>query len=286
MKIFVLIILLISALPLFAQENLPAYKLFDKSGNEVSYNALINKAKDADIILFGESHNNPISHWLEFNVTKSLYKFLGNKLSLSAEMFESDAQLQLNEYLSGKISEKNFKAESKVWNNYETDYKPLVEFSKNHNLDFIASNIPRRYAALVYTKGLKYLDSLSTDALKFIVPLPFEIDTTLKCYSSLKEGMEGHKGGNLLESQAIKDATMAYFLLKYFDKNKKIIHFNGSYHSDNFEGIYWYLKKTKSNLSIVTITTVEQDDVNTLLDEDKNKADFIIVTPKDMTKTY
>ena len=64
MKIFVLIILLISALPLFAQENLPAYKLFDKSGNEVSYNALINKAKDADIILFGESHNNPISHWL------------------------------------------------------------------------------------------------------------------------------------------------------------------------------------------------------------------------------
>ena len=51
-----------------------AYQLFDAEGNETDYEKLLEKAKEADIILFGELHNNPIAHWLQLRLTKDLYK--------------------------------------------------------------------------------------------------------------------------------------------------------------------------------------------------------------------
>lgn len=264
----------------------PAYKIFDKNGNESSYSEMLSSATGNNVIFFGELHNNPISHFLEFELTKDLYDKTGNKLILAAEMFEADDQIILDEYIEGKISERNFKAESKLWNNYSTDYKPLVEFAKSNGLKFIASNIPRRYASIVYSKGLSGLDSLEPQAYKWIVPLPVNIDLTLKTYASLKEGMEGHKNNFLPESQAIKDATMSYFILKNINENSKIIHYNGAYHSDYFEGIVWFLKRDKPELKILTISSVEQNDLNKPEDENINKADFIIVIDSDMTKTY
>ena len=51
-----------------------------------------------------------------------------------------------------------------------------------------------------------------------------------------------HATPNLPKAQAAKDATMAHFILKNFDPNKLFLHFDGSYHSDNYEGIVWWIK--------------------------------------------
>jgi len=269
----------------YSQE-ISAYKIFDKDGNETDYPAMVSSALKNQVILFGELHNNPVSHFLQIKLTKNLYDASGKNLTLAAEMFEADEQIILSEYISGKISERNFKAEMKLWNNYATDYKPLVEFAKSNGLKFIAANIPRRYASIVYNKGLEGLDSLEPQAYEWIAPLPVSIDLTLKSYASLKEGMEGHKNNFLPESQAIKDATMSHFILKNLESDSKIIHFNGAYHSDFYEGIYWFLKRDKPELKILTISSVEQNNLNKLEEENKNKADYIIVIDSDMTKTY
>jgi uncharacterized iron-regulated protein len=79
---------------------------------------------------------------------------------------------------------------------------------------------------------------------------------------------------------------MAYFILKNLKPNYTFIHFNGSYHSDNYEGILWYIKQERPNINYVTITTVSQDNINKLLEEHKNKADFIICVDSNMTTTY
>lgn len=264
----------------------PAYRIFDKDGNFTDYSSMLSSANESAIILFGELHNNPISHFLQYELTKDMYEKSGRNLILAAEMFEADDQITLDEYISGLISEKNFQAETKLWNNYATDYKPLVEFAKLNGLKFIASNIPRRYASVVYNKGLTGLDSLNKESYQWIVPLPVNIDLTLKTYASLKEGMEGHKNNFLPESQAIKDATMSYFILKNLNNNSKIIHYNGAYHSDFFEGIVWFLKRDKPGIKILTISSVEQNDLSKLADDNSGKADFIIAVDSDMTKTY
>ncbi|HAQ21697.1 MAG TPA: iron-regulated protein [Prolixibacteraceae bacterium] len=275
------------ALSLFAfRSDKKAFVLYNSEGKEVKYEKLLESAKDADVILFGEFHDNPVNHWLEHELTKELYDAKKGDLILGAEMFESDDQIVLNEYLSGLVSEKTLKDEAKLWTNYPTDYKPLVDFAKKNKLKFVATNVPRRYANMVYSKGLEKLDSIDEVAKKWIAPLPIEYDSTLTCYAEIFKKAEGHGGQNLPKSQAVKDATMAYFILKNFSPGKTLIHFNGSYHSDRHQGIEWYLKRANPNLKVLTIGTTEQDEIDELNKDSYGQANFIICTPVSMSKSY
>ena len=266
----------------------PAYQIFDKTGKKVKYSKVIQALDKAEIIFFGEFHNNPISHWMEYEITKDLAERNPEGLILGAEMFESDNQLILNEYIDSLISKKKFEAEMRLWPNYKTDYKPLLDYALKNKFKFIATNIPRRYASIVYTDGFEGLDKLSNEAKSYIAPLPIVYDTTVSCYAKMFEEPEKmkHFNPNIVKSQALKDATMSHFILKNLEDGKKFIHYNGSYHSDYYEGIIWYLKKEKPNLRIMTISTIEQDTIKTLNKEYHNQADFIIAVPSSMTKTY
>jgi len=265
----------------------PSYLLFDKKGKTVKYEKMLKEIEDADIVLFGELHDNPISHWLQLELTKDLYKKEGKNLILGAEMFESDNQVIMDEYLSGKISQRNFEDEIRLWPNYKTDYKPLVEFAKDSGLYFVATNVPRRYASLVNKQGFEGLEELSDEAKAFLPPLPPAYDPTLECYASMMklEGMGSHVTPNFPKAQAIKDATMAHFILKYWEPGKVLLHYHGAYHSQNFESIYWYLKHENPDLKIVTIHSVLQKDVSELKEENIGAADFTICVDEDMTRT-
>lgn len=217
---------------------------------------------------------------------KDLYEIKKENLIAGAEMFEADNQIILNEYLNGIISYKNFKNEAKLWPNNKTDYQPLLDFAKKNKIKFIATNIPRRYASYVFKKGLDSLKFIDKKAKKWIAPLPIKYVDTLKCYKEmLKMGGE-HSNENLPKAQAIKDATMAYFILKNMKKNNTFLHFNGAYHSNNHQGIVWYIKNKKSKLKIITISTVEQLQIDSLKKENQKLSDFIIAVPESMCKTY
>ena len=284
MQKLIVFLLFASFSTLMFSQNKPAYKLYNAKGNKVSYKRMIKKMTKANVVLFGEHHNNPIVHWLQFETTVDLNKF--RKLTLGAEMFEADNQLQLNDYLKGEINQKEFDTVARLWSNYATDYKPLVDFAKNNKLKFIATNIPRRYASLVFKGGFKDLNELNATEKSWIAPLPISYDATLPGYVKMKEMMGGHGGDNLPKAQAVKDATMAHFILKNIEKDTLFIHYNGSYHSDNYEGINWYLKQKNKKISIVTVTIVEQENLKVFKKENKLRADYIIVVPPTMTKTY
>ena len=284
-NILILLVLLAIVNSLSARDK-PAYKIFTSDGKEVDFDQMMKGISKNQVIFFGELHNNSIAHWLQLEVTMSLFEEKKKNLILAAEMFESDDQLIINEYLQGKLSEKTFKDEAKLWPNYDTDYKPLMDFAKTNGLAFICANIPRRYANLVYNKGLAALDSLDKEAMKYIAPLPMLYDGELTCYKDIVANAGGHGGENLPKSQAIKDATMGWFISKYLSKDVQIIHYNGSYHSDREEGAAWYLKQYTPGVTIGSITTKEQADIKKLDDENKSTADYIIVVPENMTKTY
>ena len=271
-----------------------AYMLFNNTGKKVSYNEMIEEISGSDYFFFGELHNNPISHWLELEIIKDLYK-LKKDIVLGAEFFETDNQLILTEYLSGVIDEKKFEEGVRLWPNYATDYKPLVEFAAVNNINFIATNIPRRYASYVNYRGLEALGELSDEAKKYIPPLPVEFDRDLNCYKRLSEGpmnkmLKGRikKGGrfNLAEAQAVKDASMAYNAFRNRKNDELFIHFNGSYHSDNYSSIIWYLRRYTEHPVIKTAATVEQEQLDKLDNINLGKADYIIAVDKDITSTY
>jgi len=282
--IFMLIIMLSS----FSSDK-PAYLLYTKAGKNIEYAKMINELKDADIVFFGELHNNPISHWLQFELSKDLIVAKDSNIILGAEMFESDNQLIVNEYLTGKISKTKFEAECRLWPNYKTDYKPLMELAKSSKIPFIATNIPRRYASVVYKKGFEGLDGLSEEAKQYIAPLPMQYDPEQDAYKSMLamgDGMPAHMTQNLPKAQAVKDATMAHFIAENLKTDHTFIHFEGAYHSDKYQGIIYYLNQYKSDLKIITITTVSSEDVSKISDEEKALADFIIVVDQNMTTTH
>lgn len=281
-KLIVLLIVFVSAYGI-AQDKSP-YQIFDKNGKKSSYEKLLKASSKTEVVLFGEYHNNSVIHWLQLELTKDLAE--KTDLVLGAEMLEADNQTQLNQYLKGEINQKALDTLARLWNNYKTDYKPLVDFAKEKKFDFIATNIPRRYASMVFRKDLVALDSLSTEEKSWIAPLPIEFDVNLPGYQAMMNMQGGHAGDKMPKAQAIKDATMAYFINKNLKENSVFIHYNGTYHSDNFEGINWYLKKYNPEIKIVTIATVEQKDIAKLEKEHNNKADFIIVIDEDVTKTY
>ena len=265
----------------------PAYLLFSKEGKKVKYEKMLKQVQEADIVLFGESHDNPIAHWLQLELTKDLYELKNTGLILGAEMFESDNQVIVDEYLAGHISQSSFESEARLWPNYKTDYKPLMEFAKEKQLIFVATNVPRRYASLVNKKGFEGLEELSEEAKSFLPPFPIAYDSTLNCYKSMMEmaGMGSHVTPNFPKAQAIKDATMAHHILNYWEPGKTLLHYHGSYHSQNYESIYWYLKHQNPNLKIATIHTASQDSVSKLEEKNTGLADFTIVVDGDMTKT-
>ena len=264
----------------------PAYMLYKTNGKKLTYKKMMKQLEAADVILFGEIHNNPIAHWLQLEVTQDLAA--KKNLILGAEMFEADNQRALSDYLSQKIDRKGLDSLARLWSNYDTDYAPLVELAKEQKLNFVATNIPRRYARKVFREGLESLAALSEEEKAGIAPLPIAYDGELPGYKKMLEMMgdsPAHTGDNFPKAQAIKDATMAHFIAQNSQNNHTFIHYNGSYHSDNYEGILWYLKRLKPNLTYVTISTVLQKDIGSL-DKENQKADVVICVVENMTTTY
>lgn len=289
MKKYTLIVLVFFCTWSNAQEIKP-YQFYTKKGKTVKFDKIIKDLANYDVVFIGEHHNNSINHWLQLRITKALFDQKNGQLTLGAEMFERDNQTQLNDYLSGKLNEKVLKDSMRLWNNYETDYRPLVDFAKEHNLKFIATNIPRRYASIVARKGLDSLNTVNENEKSWMMKLPVEVTLDTPGYPEMKEMMGDHAGPtvmNFVAAQAVKDATMAESIFRNLEKEKLFLHYNGDYHSKQYGGTVWYLKKLNPELKIAVISVFEsEDDALPLPTEDFIPTEYNLVIPADMTKTY
>lgn len=267
--------------------DLVPFKIYNKKGKAVSFDKMIQDLATKEVVLFGEFHDDAIVHWLQLKATEALYKAKMGKIILGAEMFEADMQIPFSRYLNNEIDEKSMKEQiTSLWANYKTDYKPLVEFAKMNKVDFIATNVPRYIARNVYRGGFATLDTLSQEVKKLLPQLPIPYDASLPGYKAMLAMGSDHGGDNLPKAQAIKDATMAWSIKTNMKLEYLFLHYNGSYHSNNYEGINWYLKHYLPKITIGTIATVRQKDVNQLEKENKGLADYIICVDETMTRTH
>lgn len=271
-----------------AAQTKAAYAIFTSEGKEVDYGTMLKALNKADIIFIGETHNCPVAHWMEYEITSDIIRKSPKGLVLGAEMFESDNQLLVDEYTTGMISSDRFETEAKLWDNYWTDYAQLLYLARENSLKFVATNVPRRYASYVKDNGLEALQGLPDAAKSLMAPLPIPYeqpsqDEAMFGFMQLMGGKDGEKS-YYAEAQAIKDATMAWFIAQNFDR--KFIHYNGNFHSDNKGGIIPFLEQYLPGKSIVTICSARQDSVKSLDKENQGRADFIIVAPTDFPMSY
>lgn len=206
------------------------------------------------------------------------------------EMFQTDCQLVLNEYLAGLIREKNLVTDARTWPNYK-DYKPLIELAKSNHLPVIAANAPTRYTNMVTRGGLDALKQLDKQAKSYLAPLP--IDTaTGAYYDKFAKIMGGHAsmpGMQIYQSQNLWDATMGWSIVKFLKNHSgfKVLQLNGGFHSEEKLGAVAQLKKYAPKLRVLNIATYMDDSFDK---PDWSKfagiADYIILTDPKLPKSF
>ncbi len=265
-------------------QDLPNHVLFNGEGKRLSHDRMMRTIAGAEVILFGELHNDPVTHWLQLVVAQELAA--KGPLVLGAEMVEADDQHTLDRYLRGEIDQAGFDTLARLWKNHATDYAPLVELAKGKNLPFIATNVPRRYARAVNRGGFEALDTVPASERVWMAPIPISFDPSLPGYVNMLTMMGDHGTPDMVKAQALKDATMAHFILRHLEQGTPFLHFNGTYHSDHREGIGWYLLQARPALDLVTIATVKQGQLKKLDNAHRNKADIILCVDERMPVTY
>jgi uncharacterized iron-regulated protein len=279
-------------LPLFvsAQDMSKHYKVYDvKKQKIVSLDDIVTDLGNANVLFFGEEHNDSTGHYLEATLFKKIAEAYPSKAALTMEMFHTDVQPVINEYLKGIISEKNFIKEARAWNNYK-DYKPMIELAKLNNLDVIGGNAAARYSNAVTRSGLEILNQLPESSKQFIAPLP--IDTAVGRYNDkFTETLGGHSMGGMkvYQTQNFWDATMAWSIAKYAksNSNKKIFQVNGRFHSDEKLGTLAKLKKYAPKLKILNISSFSAEDfAQPDWSKYKDLGDYIIVTDPTLKRTF
>jgi uncharacterized iron-regulated protein len=267
------------------------YKIYDTHTKQIiTIDKIVTDMVDADVLFFGEEHNDSAGHYLENRIFRALHAQYADKVVLSMEMFETDGQLVLNEYLGGTIDEARFSRDIRLWSNYK-DYRPMIEYAKQNKIPVIAANPPRRYVNLVSRRGMRSLDSLTKDAKKFLPPLPYDT-LTGRYREKFVEIMKGGPGGdnpNVYYSQSLWDAGMSYSIYKFLkdNKHKKVFHCVGGFHCEEKLGTAAQLQMRNKKLKILNIASFSDVSfMNPEWEKFSYKGDYIILTNPDLKKTF
>ncbi|HVF66426.1 MAG TPA: ChaN family lipoprotein [Pyrinomonadaceae bacterium] len=268
------------------------YRAFDSKGRAVQLEEIIEALDGADVLFVGERHDDATGHMIEAELlrrTDERYsRGAGRRraVALSLEMFERDVQTVLDEYLGGLITERHFLLSSRPWNNYATDYRPLVEYAREHRLPVIAANAPARYVSRVSAEGPASLSSLSKEArAAWLPPLPFP-EASAAYASKFNSFMSGgraaattHAGAqssqqspanphaqaanphgslHLLEAQTLRDASMAYAVSEFLKRggDPLVVQVNGTFHSEGRMGVPEQLAHYRRKARAVVVTIV------------------------------
>jgi uncharacterized iron-regulated protein len=285
-KYLLLIITALFTIQLTAQEDLKAYQFYQKS-TPISFEKAIEVMAKSDVVLFGEFHDHAMVHWLQLKAAQRLNE--GGNLIVGAEFFETDDQLLLDELITGTTPMKKFKAEAKLWPNFETDYQPILQLAIDSKITFIATNIPRRYASFVARNGIDTLETFPDDALKLMPPFPMPFSMETPGYQDVYDMMGGGHGmepENFVLAQALKDYTMAYNIGESTEMKSLFLHFNGDFHSADYGGIYWYLNELYPKLKVTSVKVIQTNDLDQITKDELVGGDIILVVPEDFTRTH
>ncbi|MGB0835694.1 MAG: ChaN family lipoprotein [Psychrobium sp.] len=245
------------------------YQLLTPTGESISIEELVAKHQDADVFMVGEFHAHPAVHL--FQARMMAYLAAQDKpLALSMEQFTRADQAILTKYVKGEVGEITLTKKTKVWDNYKSDYRPLVEIARQQSLPVIAANAPRNIVKCIGRQGPQYLEKLPAQERKLVAK---NIDISDSPYrQKFLSNMRGmtlsdERINQMFGAQMAWDATMAESIALHLEQHpqQRIFHIAGRFHIINGLGTGAELKKLKPDAKIVNISatmTEEQGSVS------------------------
>lgn len=289
---------LTSTTPKHKVSTLHDYQLQSASSKQlISVPDLAQELQGANVVFIGEYHSHSASHLLQMQLLTALHA-TNPALLLSMEQFTRDKQPLLQQYLNNEIGEQTLIKQGDAWNNYQSDYRPLVEFAREQQLPVIAANAPINLVRCVAKQGPEVISKLSKEKQNWIASDVTSSSTEYQQKFIAAMGGHGskhHKKGkqeaehaapvklsNSFYAQLARDNTMAESIYQALKKspNSLVVHTNGAFHSDSHLGTVDALKRLDPNLKI---KVVSPQFINESIDW--NKGDYIY-TIKPMPTRY
>ncbi|KXF80005.1 ChaN family lipoprotein [Enterovibrio coralii] len=238
------------------------YRIESASGEPYSLNKLATELKHADVVLVGEWHSHSGVHLFQAALLAELASNSSN-MALSMEQFARPDQAVINQYLAGEIGENSLLSQTHRWSNYNSSYRPLVEFAKENSLAIIASNAPADTVRCIAAEGEDYLDRLPKEKRQYVAATLHDDESPYKekFFAAMFHGDEA-KTENQYLAQLAWDDTMAESIVNFLKQhpNDKIMHIAGAFHVENGLGIAHRIHLLNPDLKVAIISPQTEDE--------------------------
>lgn len=258
-----------------------------RTGAVLSFDALLDALAGADVVFLGEQHTDETTHRVELAVYEGLLTRRSGRVVLALEMFERDVQAALDAYVAHQSSEAQFLEAARPWTNYPTAYRPLIELARERSAPVIASNFPAPLRRRIAQEGSSILAGLEGPMAK---QSPRELfRNTPEYWRRVDNATRGHTGmmpaspsrdddGRLYSTQSLWDNSMGESCALALDEHpgSSVLHVNGGFHSEYWDGTVRQLRLRKPDAKIITVSMTPTSNPAVADAREKAAADYEI----------
>ncbi len=275
-------------------ETLP---MFLGDGTPTAWAELVARARDAEIVVIGEEHDDLNAHELQRALYAAVLEAEGST-AISLEMFERDEQDTIDDWLAGDIDTETLVADTNSINwggkgSWYRYYQPVIDLARVAGTPVVAANAPRRYVRQARIDGYDSLRALPADERAWF-DLPDELDQGpyYQRFADIMREMRGEDDlgedavTTIFRSQQVWDATMAASVVEAIEQTDidRVVLLIGRFHSDLEGGTIVEIRKRRPGSDILVVSCVRTSKPTRELDpEDLGRGDVVIYTPGDTT---
>jgi uncharacterized iron-regulated protein len=213
----------------------------------ISQEQLYDQLSKKQVVLVGETHDDPHHHKVQLKIIQALNKRHEN-LAIGLEMFPRHLQPQLDRWVGDELTREEFlKAVDwdNIWGFDATLYMAIFSYARDKQIPLLAMNVKRDVVREVRLKGLDGVDESIRNELPKIAP------ANRKYKMALREVFDSHpmmakmgKFENFVQAQQVWDGVMATQINRWFETNPYglVVGLAGSGHITFGHGIPHQLK--------------------------------------------
>ncbi len=188
-------------------------------GKVLSLSELAKDLIESRLVFVGEIHTDQSHHHMQLQTIRALKK-AGAPVAIGLEMFRRDSQTDLDRWVEGELSEKEFeKIYYKNWNYPWPLYKDIFLYAREHKIPMVGLNVPPEVTRQVAREGFESLTPKQRGDLPMVT---CRVDPEYMAFVRRSLAMHGHGGIDFIkfcEAQLVWDTAMAWGLLRYLEKN-------------------------------------------------------------------
>lgn len=217
--------------------------------------------QNANVILLGEQHDNPIHH----DIQRDVLETLGQQGRLKSVIFEQidwenqGVLSQLNSENLGKL-EKKLEWEKSGWPDYDL-YEPLIETAVKYRARVVAGGLPKNRVEAIYKYGFEgSFSAAEIERIKIRLP----VDDSTKALIQ-REIYEGHcrmipedQTEKMVPIQRARDAALIKGYIKEADQTGTVVFILGNGHARKDFGVPYLLNQIDPTLKIWSAGMQEQ----------------------------